>query len=274
MKNVFFAVALLLVGVIGAEAQATLTSTTLSAAITDTRANRTFTVASATGFSAGRIAFVDGEAISILSVSGTQIKGIGGYSGTRAAVHASGARVYVGPASYFSTYDRVGPCTSTSEVVLPVANVRSGKVFDCVSSIWRLIFDNGQAPSHFDRLTYPTVTVTNKTSAGDVTLTAAEILGGLITRDPAGAARTDTLPTAALLVAAIPGATVGTSFEFTIRNTADAAETITVASGSGGTDSGTMTIAQNNSKRFLVRITDVTLASENYTLYSLGTIVH
>lgn len=113
-------------------------------------------------------------------------------------------------------------------------------------------------------------TVATITTVGNVTLTAAEVLGGLILRDPNGGARTDTLPTAALLIAAIANAAVGQSFEFIIRNTADAAETITVASGSGGTDSGTMTIAQNNSKRFLVRIDSATA----YTLYSLGTVVH
>ena len=100
------------------------------------------------------------------------------------------------------------------------------------------------------------------------------VLAGLILRDTNGGARTDTLPTAVLLVAANPGATVGSSFEFTIRNTAGAAETLTVAGGTGGTTSGTMTIAQNNSKRFLVRFTNVSSGNEAYTIYSLGTVVH
>jgi hypothetical protein len=47
------------------------------------------------------------------------------------------------------------------------------------------------------------LTVTNITTAGAVTLTAAQILGGYINRDCNGANRTDTLPTAALLVAQI-----------------------------------------------------------------------
>jgi hypothetical protein len=114
------------------------------------------------------------------------------------------------------------------------------------------------------------VTVTTLSTAGNETLTAAQLLGGLILRDPNGGARTDTLPTAALLVAALPGYQIGDAFEFTIRNTADAAETITVAAGTGGTASGTMTIAQNNSKRFLLRIDSATA----YTVYSLGTVVH
>lgn len=112
------------------------------------------------------------------------------------------------------------------------------------------------------------------TTAGAATLTAAQLLGGIVLRDPNGDNRSDVLPTAALLVAAIAGCVVGTAFEFTIRNTADAAETITVAAGSGGTVSGTATIAQNNSKRFLIVISNVTASSEAYTAYSLGTVVH
>ena len=92
-------------------------------------------------------------------------------------------------------------------------------------------------------------------------------------RDPNGSGRSDVTPTAALLVAALPSAVVGTSFVFTIRNDADAAETITVTAGSGATLSGTMTIAQNNLKQFLVVLTNVTSGAEAYTVYSLGTVV-
>lgn len=117
-------------------------------------------------------------------------------------------------------------------------------------------------------------TVATLSTADVVTYTAAQLLGGLILRDPNGGGRSDVSPTAALIVAAIPGATVGQSFEFTIRNTADAAETITVTAGAGVTLSGTMTIAQNNSRRFLAVLTNVGAATEAVTIYSLGTLVH
>lgn len=112
------------------------------------------------------------------------------------------------------------------------------------------------------------------TTAGAGTYTAANMKTGLILRDPTGAARTDTCATAAQLVASLDFPKVGSSFEFTVRNTADANEVITVAAGSGGTDSGTMTIAQNNSKRFRVVLTNVGSGTEAYTLYSLGTFTH
>jgi hypothetical protein len=117
-----------------------------------------------------------------------------------------------------------------------------------------------------------TATVSTLDAAEVVAYSAAQILGGLILRDPNGGARSDTLPTAAAIVAAIPNCQVGTAFEFTVRNTADAAETITVSTASGLTLSGTMTIAQNNSKRFLAVVTNV--GTPAVTVYSLGTVVH
>lgn len=117
-------------------------------------------------------------------------------------------------------------------------------------------------------------TVTVDSTAAAKTYSASELLGGLILRDPNGASRSDVTPSAAQLVSAYTGAVAGSSFEFTIRNTADAAETITLTAGSGITLSGTMTIAQNNSKRFLAVFTNVGSGTEAVTIYSLGTVVH
>jgi hypothetical protein len=117
-------------------------------------------------------------------------------------------------------------------------------------------------------------TVTTDATAGVKTYTAAELIGALILRDPAGGNRSDVTPTAAAIVAGFAGGIVGSSFECTIRNTADAAETITLTAGAGVTLSGTMTIAQNNSKRFLCRLDNVGSGTEAVTIYSLGTVVH
>lgn len=138
----------------------------------------------------------------------------------------------------------------------------------------RLSSHFGLRDPRLQSLSFPLIAVSTLTTAGALTLTTAQVLGGLILRDTSGANRTDTMPTASDLLDSIQGAMVGTAFEFTIRNTADAAETITVAAGTGGTTSGTMTIAQNNSKRFAVVFTNVTSGSEAYTIYSLGTVTH
>ena len=114
---------------------------------------------------------------------------------------------------------------------------------------------------------------TSKSTAGPVTLTAAEVLGGIIVADPNGAGRTYTLPTAALLVAAIPGVQIGDIVRCLIVNGADAAETLTLAAGAGGAfdanqTSASQVIAQNNSKNIAIRITNVTAASEAYVVYA------
>lgn len=118
------------------------------------------------------------------------------------------------------------------------------------------------------------ITVLTDSTAGAKTYTAANLIGGLILRDPNGLGRSDVSPSAADLVAGFTGAVVGSAFEFTIRNTADANETITLTAGAGVTLSGTMTIAQNNSKRFLAVFTNTGSGTEAVTIYSLGTVVH
>lgn len=107
-------------------------------------------------------------------------------------------------------------------------------------------------------------------TAGAVTYTPAQILAAIILRDPAGDNRADLFPTAADIIASIKNASRGSYFDVMIRNTADAAETITMTTNTGLTLSGTMTIGQNNSKSFRVVVTSSTTCS----IYSLGTVVH
>jgi hypothetical protein len=112
-------------------------------------------------------------------------------------------------------------------------------------------------------------TVSTIADAAAVTYTAAQLLGGLILRDCNGGARADLVPTGALMIAAMPGAFVGQSFDFTIRNTSAGATTITVTTAaSGSTLSGTMTVAQNNSRSFRVVVTAIG-TSPTYTLYAM-----
>ena len=110
-------------------------------------------------------------------------------------------------------------------------------------------------------------------TAGAVTYTTDQCLAGLILRDTNGGARTDTTPTAAQLVEAVQGAMVGHGFILTIRNTATAANSLTLAGGTGVTLSPTtQTVAQNNTKQFLFVFTSVTQGSEAVTVYSIGSL--
>lgn len=109
-------------------------------------------------------------------------------------------------------------------------------------------------------------------TAGAGTYTAAQILGGIILRDCAGGSRTDTLPTAALLVAAMDQPRVGEIIRCLVINASDAAETITIAAGTGGAfndlqQATSKDIAQNASKELVIRITGVLAGSAAYVLY-------
>ena len=115
---------------------------------------------------------------------------------------------------------------------------------------------------------------TGLTCTDDETLTTAQVLGGFFPVDPGGADRDLTTPTAAAIVAAINQPKADTSCLLVLKNTADAAETLTVVGGTGVTVTGTATIAQNNTKIFLVRLDNVTSGSEAVTVYSVGTLVH
>lgn len=221
-----------------------LTTTTLAAAATSS--DLTISVASATGISYSLtspvLLKIDDEYLVISNtVNGTVVPVSRGRNGSRAQAHGSGRTVYIGTPADFQL---------------------AGQDYNA-DGITR--FSSGGF--------MPTTNPSTLATAAALTLTPGQVLGGIILRDPAGLARTDTLPTAALLVAAIPGAMIGTSFMLLIRNDADAAETITVAAGTGGTISGTATIAQSNSKLFLIRITGTAPGSEAYTAYSLGTVV-
>lgn len=80
------------------------------------------------------------------------------------------------------------------------------------------------------------------------TLTAAQLLGGLVNGTPTGAAAYTT-DTAANIDAAIPGVQTGDSFEVVIVNTSGGANTITVTAGAGVTVRGNAAIAQNKAAK-------------------------
>lgn len=111
-------------------------------------------------------------------------------------------------------------------------------------------------------------------TAGNETLTAAQLLGGIIVRDCAGASRTDTLPTAALLVAAMANPRVGDIVRCLIVNGSDPiTEVITLAAGAGGGFDANQTavsrvVGGGASKEIRVRLTNVTAAAEAYVVYA------
>jgi len=225
-----------------------MTSTTLSVALTAAAADNLVQVASATGITGegtyGQTTIhlmIDNEIVAVRSISSTIATVTRGAMGTPIQSHPVNSKVLV---------------LVPGEVPVPFA------------------------PAYLTGVPLFNTLPQTVATATAVTLTAMQMLSGIILQDPVGGVTT-TGPTAALLLAEIGARLVngdvpiGLTFSLLIRNTADAAETITVAAGTGGTvtGGGTMTIAQNNSKLFLVRVTGVG-ASAAYIIYSVGTFVH
>jgi hypothetical protein len=152
-KKYLFGLVLLLVAFVSAaSAQTALTSTTLGAAVSDSKV-QSIVVASATGITARSVSdpskatvlLVDREVMYVTAVNSTTISVIRGYNSTRGASHSSGATVYIAPysgAGIFVNYAKFGSCTSSSELYLPqaVANIvspNSGAFEDCFNSQWQ-----------------------------------------------------------------------------------------------------------------------------------------
>ena len=109
-------------------------------------------------------------------------------------------------------------------------------------------------------------TISAVTSGTGATLTAAQMLGGVINRSGPVGIYSDTTDTAAAIVAAIPFAAVGLSFRLRILNTVAAIETI--LAGSGVTLAGTTANAASAWRDYVGTITNV--ASPAVTLTGIG----
>lgn len=106
------------------------------------------------------------------------------------------------------------------------------------------------------------------TQSTTASLTVTQVLNGFVNSAPA-AGITLTLPTAALLVAAMKGAKVGDSVTLSLENTSGGANAITLAAGTGGTLRGGTSVAQNKAALIRIVLTNVTAAAEAYTAHSI-----
>jgi hypothetical protein len=81
-----------------------------------------------------------------------------------------------------------------------------------------------------------------QTATDTATLTAAQIVGGILVATPTANA-TLTLPTAALIDAAIPNARVGSTFDLALINAAAATYTAALALSTGVTNGGNAVVS-------------------------------
>lgn len=120
----------------------------------------------------------------------------------------------------------------------------------------------GQTAAYISGRLAWTVTDSAISNAAGVTLTAAQMLGGIITRSGAIAV-SDTTASAAAIVAAIPGCEVGsTAFLYIINNNT---ALLTLLAGSGVTLAATTTTATLFTRLYAIEVTNATVGTEAVT---------
>jgi len=82
-----------------------------------------------------------------------------------------------------------------------------------------------------------------QTATSTASLTAAQITGNWLVANPSTSAATYTLPTATQIDAAVPNASVGSTFDLAIVNTGTSSGTVTLATATGITDGGNAFVA-------------------------------
>ena len=105
-------------------------------------------------------------------------------------------------------------------------------------------------------------------ASGNATLTATQVLSGLILQTPA-VNSTLTLPTATALTASFVNTQVGDTFEIRVVNLASATYTSTIAADASGSLVGNGVVSFASSGRFRVRFTNVTSGSQAYVVYAV-----
>ena len=107
-----------------------------------------------------------------------------------------------------------------------------------------------------------------QTATATATLTAAQIVNQMLVATAGASAVTYTLPTGALIDAAVPNATVGSFFDLCIVNLGTSSGTVTLAVSTGVTDGGNAltAIAVTTSQLFRFRKT----GDATYVAYRLG----
>lgn len=132
-------------------AQSALRSSTLSATISDSATS--FSVASASGVTAGMLAYVDREAMRITAVSSNTLTVTRGQEGTVAEGHTSGETIWMDSPQYFSStpFTPLGACTSTTDLErTPLVHTPSGALIRCTNSEWDVEERIGRISSKLD----------------------------------------------------------------------------------------------------------------------------
>lgn len=107
-----------------------------------------------------------------------------------------------------------------------------------------------------------------QTATATATLTAAQIVGGMLVANPGTSAATYTLPTGAQIDAAVPNATVGSTFDLALINIGTTSGAVTLAVSTGVTDGGNAVTAVAVTTSALFRFRKV--ADNTFVAYRIG----
>lgn len=108
-------------------------------------------------------------------------------------------------------------------------------------------------------------------TSNNPTLTAAQMLNGIVNVSGQTAAQAVTTPTAAALVAAIPNCQVGSSFDFVLQNANTSSGAVTFTAGSGVTNVGTVNVPITKTQVYRGIVTNATSGAEAVSIYGLLT---
>jgi hypothetical protein len=114
------------------------------------------------------------------------------------------------------------------------------------------------------------IKVPKTSGSGAWTLTAAELMSGLIIDATTSGGSAPTLPTVAAIVAVLPGYVAGTSFKLLFRNTGNQTATLTTDASAQWTMVGTMTITTTKQSEFLFVINSGTTGDVYCTSSNAG----
>ncbi len=154
-----------------------------------------------------------------------------------------------------------GVTLSGITVVKPLAWVRALVTYSAAGAVTIYGFEAG-ANTELPVAQYSTAALQS------TNLTVAQVSGSqIVCYDNTGTTpATLTTPTAAAIIANVPNAQVGDSWIFFLRNDSGSANTLTLGAGTNVTLTGTMTVAQNVTRMFVVTITSATAV----TFQSMG----
>lgn len=208
-----------------------------------------------------------GHGALLRSVSCSACIGLGNVAGGTAVDGSAGTYPLIDDQEMILIGTNTGKMSTATRIGgIAIGDTAGVPVKDYVGVIGGPDFTDLMTPGRF----YESVSSSSVVDTAGVTLTATQMLSGWIVRSGQSSSVTDTTATAASLVSSGPGVGApATCRRFSYYN-ADAADTITIAAGSGVSLSGTMTIPPGVTANFVLIYTNTASGTEAVAIFRVG----